>query len=651
MAKEFQSRKGKKVRNKQADPVPFGVRPDRPAPGSHNNKKRKSPSTTTSNSDIGKSAKSGDSKKTKGFSGKKGGKVVKMDVEEDVDDLIASDIEEEQTKPVSKKITKRMKTYDSDEEKEDMVETLDDLESGEDEELEIGDAGELPVDDGDNDDFAFPEQGEAEDLFKSDGEEPLLSEDGNDSDASFIENKFESDIDEEEQDGDIQTNIADGDAEGEIEGDEDDMPKEVDVSDIQTLKRRIHATTRVLGSFAELRDPEKSRSDYVQQLLADLCTYYGYSDFLMGKLMEMFPIDECIEFLESNEVPRPVTIRANTLKTRRRELAQALIARGVNLDPIGKWTKVGLTIFDSAVPIGATPEYMAGHYMLQSPSSFLPVMALAPQENERVLDMASAPGGKTTYIAALMKNSGCIFANDANKSRCKSLTANIHRMGVKNAVVCNYDGRRFPEVIGGFDRVLLDSPCSGTGVISKDQSVKINKTEQDFRMLSHLQKELILAAIDSVDANSKTGGYLVYSTCSIMVDENEDVVNYALAKRPNVKLVSTGLEFGKEGYTRFRGKVFNPAMKLTRRYYPHAHNMDGFFVAKLKKMSNTFSQSAQSHVEDDEDLVVDASVKPSKSTCVSFEDDEDAKIIEAARVEQERKLSKKHGKKPKVSVK
>ena len=113
--------------------------------------------------------------------------------------------------------------------------------------------------------------------------------------------------------------------------------------------------------------------------------------------------------------------------------------------------------------------------MLQSASSFLPVLALGPQPNERILDMASAPGGKTTYISALMRNTGIIFANDATKARTKSLSANVHRMGCKNVVVCNYDGREFPKVIGGFDRVLLDAPCSGTGVISKDASVKVNK--------------------------------------------------------------------------------------------------------------------------------------------------------------------------------
>lgn len=113
--------------------------------------------------------------------------------------------------------------------------------------------------------------------------------------------------------------------------------------------------------------------------------------------------------------------------------------------------------------------------MLQAASSFLPVIALSPQPNERILDMASAPGGKTTHIAALLQNTGVVFANDSNKARTKSLTANVHRLGCKNVVVCSYDGREFPKVMGGFDRVLLDAPCSGTGVISKDASVKVNK--------------------------------------------------------------------------------------------------------------------------------------------------------------------------------
>ncbi|TBU65681.1 NOL1/NOP2/sun family RNA met [Dichomitus squalens] len=394
-----------------------------------------------------------------------------------------------------------------------------------------------------------------------------------------------------EEDGD---DFADADMDEEGEGGEDseafvlptaeerEEEKKRGGPDVHTVQRRMRECVRVLGNFKKLAAKGRSRSEYVQQLISDIASYYGYNDFLAEKLFQLFPVAEAIEFFEANEVPRPVTIRTNTLRTRRRDLAQALINRGVNLEPIGKWTNVGLQVFESSVPIGATPEYLAGHYMLQAASSFLPVIALSPQPGERVLDMASAPGGKTTHMAALMQNTGVVFANDANKARVKSLTANVHRLGCKNVVVCSYDGREFPKVIGGFDRVLLDAPCSGTGVISKDASVKTNKSERDFALLSHLQKQLILCAIDSVAPDSKTGGYLVYSTCSVTVDENEAVVDYALRKRPNVKLVDTGLEFGRPGYTSYRGKTFSDKLSLTRRFYPHVHNMDGFYVAKFK---------------------------------------------------------------------
>jgi len=305
----------------------------------------------------------------------------------------------------------------------------------------------------------------------------------------------------------------------------------------------------------------------------------------------------------------------------------------VNLEPIGKWTNVGLQVFESSVPIGATPEYLAGHYMLQAASSFLPVIALAPQPNERVLDMASAPGGKTTHIAALMENTGVVFANDANKARTKSLTANVHRLGCKNVVVCSYDGREFPKVMGGFDRVLLDAPCSGTGVISKDSSVKVNKSERDFTLLSHLQKQLILCAIDSVNPESKNGGYIVYSTCSVTVDENESVVDYALRKRPNVKLVSTGLEFGREGFTKYRGKTFNSSLSLTRRFYPHVHNMDGFFVAKFKveKRAKVKAVADEGKKTDQVLHIEDVVEGAGPSENAGFESDEDRPYLEEAK--------------------
>ena len=103
-------------------------------------------------------------------------------------------------------------------------------------------------------------------------------------------------------------------------------------------------------------------------------------------------------------------------------------------------------------------------------------MTLAPQPNEKILDMAAAPGGKTSYIAQLMKNTGMLVANDIKKERLKSLNANMARLGVTNCITVNADGRKIPKMFTKFDRVLLDAPCSGLGVISRDPQIKVQKT-------------------------------------------------------------------------------------------------------------------------------------------------------------------------------
>uniref|UniRef100_A0A3B4H8J9 NOP2 nucleolar protein n=1 Tax=Pundamilia nyererei TaxID=303518 RepID=A0A3B4H8J9_9CICH len=459
---------------------------------------------------------------------------------------------------------------EDDEEEEEEEEKVVEKKGGDDDDDMVDDYGvqddsdEAAEDDSDGEDLLPIERAAKKEKKQKKSKAPDSDEDDDD------EEDEEDEDDDEEEEEQEQESDADMDEEDELKTniDEEDkfrLPKPEEgllPLDLKAIYQRIKDNIDLLCNFSTKREEGKDRADYISLLKKDLCTYYSYNEFLIEKFMDLFPLSELVDFLEANEIHRPVTIRTNTLKTRRRDLAQALINRGVNLDPLGKWSKVGLVIYDSSVPIGATPEYLAGHYMLQGASSFLPVMALSPQEGELVLDMSSAPGGKTTYIAQLMRNTGVIVANDANAERLKSVVGNIHRLGVTNTVVCNYDGREFPKVMGGFDRVLvliLVSFCPS--------------------------KELILSAIDSVNADSPSGGYLVYCTCSITVEENEWVVDYALKKR-NVKLVPTGLDFGKEGFTNFKKFRFHPTLRLTRRFYSHSHNMDGFFVAKLKKFSN-----------------------------------------------------------------
>jgi ribosomal RNA methyltransferase Nop2 len=463
----------------------------------------------------------------------------------------------------------------------------------------------------DDDEFGSDEDEDASDSDESESEEDEAERHS----RLLVEAKKRREKEAEAEARDLATNIAAPLIEGAEGADDQHATNNLLDSnlpaDLDQVKRRIRDTVHVLENFAKLRSAQVSRSDYTDRLQRDLASYYGYNDYLLGRILELFPPAEAVELLEACEQPRPVTLRVNALRARRRELAAALMARGVTLDPVGPWSKVGLVVYESRVPIGATPEYMAGHYMLQGASSFMPVMALAPQPGETVVDVAAAPGGKTSYIAALMRNTGSVFANEINPQRLKAVTANLQRLGVTNAVVTNYDGRELPRVLGrrSADRVLLDAPCTGTGVVSKDPSVKTSKSAEDVYRASHLQKELLLAAIDLVDARkgqsgngaggpgngngdgddnatNPSAGVIVYSTCSLLVEENEAVIDYALRRR-NVKVVSTGLAFGRPGLSRCREQRFHPSIaQHARRFYPHAHNLDGFFVCKLRKLGN-----------------------------------------------------------------
>ena len=377
--------------------------------------------------------------------------------------------------------------------------------------------------------------------FKRKNEEIDSDIDEDDKDDIFAEDSQEELEEDYEGEDEGDNKIVDEDEENDLKAfgsapdENNDTNMLIDTMNLEEINLKIQHIINVLTDLKANKEEGKSRSEYMDELKNLLKAYYDYNEDIMTLILNLFPPTEALEFLEHSGGQRVLTIRTNSLKTKRRELAKILINRGVNLDPLAEWTKVGLKIYDSSVPVGATPEYLAGQYMLQSGSSFLPVIALDPQENEKVLDMCACPGGKTTYIAQLMKNTGVLVANDLKKERIKSLYFNVHRLGVKNCIITNYDGKKLAQLYNNFDRVLLDAPCSGLGVISKDPSVKVNRTYKDIIETTRIQKELILAAIDA--CTMKNGaGIIVYSTCSISVEENEWVVEYALKNR-FVKLV------------------------------------------------------------------------------------------------------------------
>lgn len=402
--------------------------------------------------------------------------------------------------------------------------------------------------------------------------------------------KEEEDEDEEEEFGSNDFPLPGGEEE-----EQERLPGEEEEYEHSMIQIQIQKLLKLFSNKALFKEvsklEEKKRGDYVQHFKQLLMKYYGYSESLLNEFYKMFSIFELVDYLESNEVPRPITIRCNSLKISSTNLRKLLLQeRGIRTGLIdGKWSEDCLKILPSATklpPLGATPEYLTGYYMLQSASSQLCVLALSPQPNDVVLDMCSAPGGKTTHMSALMKNTGVIYANDLSKPRLRGVVSNVHRLGCRNMITLNYDSRDLCRILPQHcDKVLLDAPCSGTGVISKDLSIKGRNVEDEIRNRNvMMQKELILCGFDCL----KVGGIMVYSTCSVLPYENEEVVTYLLKKR-HAKILPIGdsekREFpGKEGKKSFCGKLFHPTCQLAKRIFPHVHNMDGFFICKIQKV-------------------------------------------------------------------
>lgn len=305
----------------------------------------------------------------------------------------------------------------------------------------------------------------------------------------------------------------------------------------------------------------------------------SYNQFLLEKIQELFKKDELEAYLEANEKQRPTVLRVNTLLKRRKDVIQALHSRQVETGVLD-WTDSAIVAYKSEVPLGATPEYLAGFYFIQGAASMLPVLNLDIQENQIVVDLCAAPGGKSTHIAELMNNTGILYCNEINLQRTKSLRANISRMGITNSVITNFDAKDF-NIGKKVDRVLLDAPCSGTGVISKDPTIKTSKSAAEIKKIVKEQKELILHAFDMLKVN----GIMVYSTCSVLTDENENVVDYLLSKRPHAKIMEPTVNVGVNGFVSFYGESFHGTLKNSKRLYPHVHNMDGFFYCKIRKAS------------------------------------------------------------------
>jgi len=283
------------------------------------------------------------------------------------------------------------------------------------------------------------------------------------------------------------------------------------------------------------------------------------------------------DFIAACQRPLRRSLRVNTLKISVDDFLALVSPYGWQLTPV-PWCAEGFWIErddEASLPLGSTAEHLSGLFYIQEASSMLPVAALFADGNasERVMDVAAAPGSKTTQIAARMGNHGAILANEFSASRVKVLHANISRCGIHNVALTHFDGRVFGAALPeAFDAILLDAPCSGEGVVRKDPDALKNWSVESNLEIAATQRELIDSAFHAL----RPGGTLVYSTCTLNRDENEDVCLWLKANYPEA------VEFlPLNGLFASAQEAVTPEGFL--HVFPQIYDCEGFFVARLRK--------------------------------------------------------------------
>ena len=294
--------------------------------------------------------------------------------------------------------------------------------------------------------------------------------------------------------------------------------------------------------------------------------------FLEEKLEKQYGTKITKEIIEGYQTKRKTTLRINTIKSNIEEIKKELEKEKIEYETV-KWSKEALIIKNAdEKTIQEMEIYKNGKIYLQSLSSMLPPIILKPKEGTDILDMAAAPGGKTTQIAALTNNKAHITACEKNKIRAERLKYNVDKQGATCVFIMPKDSR-FIDDFFSFDQILLDAPCSGSGTLDyNDANVEKYFTEQLIERSSKTQKTLLSKAIKLL----KPGHEMVYSTCSILDCENEDVVT-SVIKNGNIEIVPINFE-GMEELPILPTKISGTlCVKPTELY-------EGFFVAKIKRL-------------------------------------------------------------------
>jgi len=320
-------------------------------------------------------------------------------------------------------------------------------------------------------------------------------------------------------------------------------------------------------------------SKELRQKAKTIAKEYEYLPYMIERYLALWGEEETMQFLKACEQPIRTSIRINTLRAEPDNVLETMTKKGVDLEKI-PWLSHGYYAdFEGHSTPGAFLEHMLGYYYVQGVPSMTTVEILNPEPDETVLDLAAAPGGKTTHIAQQMSNSGKVYAIEMDRRRLASLESNILRCGVTNAIVLRGDAKKIDQLGIEPDKILLDAPCSGEGLIPLDPTRKTSKSMADIRFCATREDDLLDAAVNVL----APGGTIVYSTCSIAPEENEYIVDAILKRHPEMRIVPIDLDFGVQGYPNPYGIDLDDSLKLSRRFLPHLHNSEGFFICKMEK--------------------------------------------------------------------